>query len=166
MPRSEFFRRRPHSRAMELRAYGKIPVYAIPDLPIDLKKQLEDLRMERQCGDYEELIRLKQQENRLASILRLILARLAPRRAESFAVQSAMFAFFRRVDNGAPTLLAYRSVRHALSKTLGWKPSERTVRRIILRVDSFGGPELAPLDAYSDVLMSISHRRTCTRSRQ
>ena len=156
--RHEFFLHEPRFNVLENRRYGEVPVFSVAMLPDALKQRLQQQKSERDCGTVEELVRRAQQDRRRTAVLDIVLySRLAPAR-DAFEVQRVMDVYFRELDTGVAETKANATARGRWIRIFGSRCSERTIRRIAVRVQACGGPELAPIDAYADQ-KSIPHAR-------
>ncbi|MGI8438097.1 MAG: hypothetical protein ACR2NX_14565 [Chthoniobacterales bacterium] len=158
MRRSVFFSFEPKAVAKLHRTYGRVKGFAIGKLPGVLHERLRLARRPFGSRTFTELVRLTQQRGRIEHVRAICHQRLAPDRA-SVLVREALNSYFRALDNGVAEKTANLKARTKSLALFQQDCNERTIRRIARRVDDFGGPELAPLDAYAPG-KSIPHARS------
>lgn len=157
--RREFFWCKPHSNLIIERCYGDTPGFFVSKLPEDIQLALQNARIQNGAKSLRELVRLKQQKTRRAAFFETIpFQRLAPS-GDAFLCRTVMTSYFRDLDNGKFENACNRAARYRWRRLFGQSCNERTIRRIANMVDAFGGPELAPIDAYVDRKSCPHHGR-------
>ncbi len=148
--RFEFFIYRPKSTARLKLNYGAVPGFLLGRLPRELKEKLEAARIHHSCLCIDDLVRLKLQIRRRDSFYKLMSARLAPGR-DAILRREAMAVYFCALDSGETIRAATWKTRKKYFFLSRVSLSDRTILRTAKRVDMFGGPELAPVDAYAPI---------------
>ncbi len=145
--RTEFFRSKPRPIKRARRSYGTVPVFAVKNLPEELRGRLHMARMKSGCKSFQEFVRSRLQMRRRATVHSLLLQRLAPS-ARAFKIREVFAVYFRSLDCGKTQIDSNRRARAEWIKRFGRNFDERQIRRIAAKIDDAGGPELAPIDAY------------------
>jgi len=148
MRRSVFFSFSPKAQKRIRRGYGKVLGFAVNALPKHMQAKLDRQRFAHKATSVQELIRANQQLIRKAIILGSVRTRLAPD-DDAFLRQQISNVYFCACDNGHPESVANFRARLKWHELFGKSCNEKTIRRLAARVDDFGGPDLAPIDAYA-----------------
>jgi hypothetical protein len=143
-----FFSCEPESQGSIVQSYGVVRGFRISKLPDLLRSKIQGARRSLSDSKAIRLVRTVQQRRRRVALRAAAGQRLAPGR-EASAVRVAMNVYFREIDNGKAEQSANLVARRFWLEAFGTACHERTIRRLAARVDSFGGPELAPLDAFA-----------------
>lgn len=148
--RTKFFRLQPTPKKAIARNYGQVAGFAVIKLPEELKELLRQQMVRHGYAPPLEFVRARLQERRRNSSPMAFRQRLAPH-AKAFSMREVMNRYFAALDNGKGEHLANREARAEHVRQFGESCEERKIRRIGARVDDCGGPDLAPIDAYSDL---------------
>ena len=152
MTRALFFSYEPTPQCELFRPYGQVPGFSIAKLPDVLQErvsaEMRPFRGRPRRTTVRELVRIKQQRGRVAHLKGLSKLQLAPDSSAATAVRDILSLYFRELDRGKREKDACLLARQHWLLAFRNPCVERTIRRIAQRVDAFGGPEIAPLDAY------------------
>lgn len=157
IPRSRFFAHRPKAKRVTSRWYGKVAAFAVEKLPENLRDLLDRARRREDYASVEEFVRARLQLRRRENVVSLLRQRLAPR-SRAIELRDVLAVYFQALDNGKSESESTRLARADFVRRTGANISERQIRRIAVKVDAAGGPDLAPLDAYAPA-KSVSHKR-------
>jgi hypothetical protein len=158
MSRRAFFRYKPKAFIKIDRAHGRVLGFSVETLPANLQARLSRERIAERHNTVEELIRFRQQSKRRQDMLfELSRQRLAPGQ-RAFDWRQVMNSYFCAVDNGEFEPNARMLAKAKYFEFYRRPCSDRHLRRIIARIEAYGGPDLAPIDAYGD-RRSIPHAR-------
>jgi hypothetical protein len=130
------------------RSYGTVRGFSTTNLPRYLQERLERERVAHKARSVCELVRIKQQKIRKTNAHQFARGRLAPD-VDALLRKRILDHYFFELDNGINERTANLHARVKWMAAFSKACHERTIRRLATRVEGFGGPDLAPIDAYS-----------------
>lgn len=159
LSRREFFRTNPVRRGMLDRGYGPVPGYSLRDLSPAWRARIKEAQRTLGCKTAGDLLKTKRSAARQPA--KPLAEYPFATAVKAVRIRAVMHFYFSLLDFGLPEMDANMLTRSAWKIFSGITCNEKTLYRRARTVKQFGGPSLAPLEAYCDG-KSVSHKRNKT----
>lgn len=161
MPRASLFaKRRKYIHRLD-RPYGLVQAFSRDELPGEWVEKLDALLVASGCASARELLLLRRNKT---SNPGFVLEKKTPAAQRRIAITKPILCrYFSEMDNGLNEGDANSNARLIWRLFFGQEPNEITIRRIAKNVLQFGGPDIAPAEAYTDRRSGAKHTAKSAR---